>query len=55
VVLYLLCYFVHVANHQEVTVWVIGKRKKLVAMWTLILQRQIFTPWTMPAGREDRS
>ena len=50
--------YVYVANRQEVTVtvsWVIRKRKKEVVMWTLTLQRQIFTQWMMPAGRGDKS
>ena len=50
--------YVYIANRQEVTVtvsWVIRKRKKEVVMWTLTLQRQIFTQWMMPAGREDKS
>ena len=50
---------VFIASRQEVMVTVnlvIGKRQMVVVvMWTLTLQRQIFTLWMMPAGREDRS
>ena len=57
VVLYL--YAIILARCQEVMVTVsrvIRKRQEMVVgIWILILQRQIFTLWTMPVGKGDRS